>query len=129
LSLFFIDQVAKYRDYEREDTLGDYARIFEDEYMAIVEEILGELELDAATTAYQDYLRRDDVRTVHQGYFSIDKKSRRQVDPVVSSRGEDAGQSPDVDAYDLILRDKESLLSFVQPVRFIFSHSALRGLG
>ncbi len=126
LSLFFIDQVAKYRDYEREDTLGDYARIFEDEYMAIVEEILGELELDAATTAYQDYLRRDDVRTVHQGYFSIDKKSRRQVDPVVSSRGEDAGQSPDVDAYDLILRDKESLLSFVQPVRFIFSHSALR---
>ena len=59
LSLFFIDEVAKYRDYDREDTLGDYARIFEEEYAAIVEEILGELELDAATTAYQEYLRRD----------------------------------------------------------------------
>jgi type III restriction enzyme len=126
LSLFFIDEVAKYRDYDREDTLGDYARIFEEEYAAIVEEILGELELDAATTAYQEYLRRDEVRAVHQGYFSIDKKTKRQVDPAVSGRGEEAGQSTDVDAYDLILKDKERLLSFSEPVRFIFSHSALR---
>ena len=126
LSLFFIDEVAKYRDYDREDTLGDYARIFEEEYAAIVEEILGELELDAATTAYQEYLRRDEVRAVHEGYFSIDKKTKRQVDPAVSSRGEEAGQSTDVDAYDLILKDKERLLSFAEPVRFIFSHSALR---
>jgi type III restriction enzyme len=126
LSLFFIDEVAKYRDYTREDTLGDYARAFEEEYCAIVEEILGELELDGATAAYQEYLRRDAVRAVHQGYFSIDKKTKRQVDPSVSSRGEEAGQSTDADAYDLILKDKERLLSFAEPVRFIFSHSALR---
>lgn len=126
LSLFFIDEVAKYRDYNREDTLGDYARVFEEEYVTIVDEILGELELDAATAAYQEYLRRDSVRAVHQGYFSIDKKSKRQVDPTVSSRGEESGQSTDVDAYDLILKDKERLLSLAEPVRFIFSHSALR---
>lgn len=126
LSLFFIDEVAKYRDYDREDTLGDYARIFEEEYGAAVEEILGELELDAATTAYQEYLRRDEVRAVHQGYFSIDKKTKRQIDPAVTRRGEEAGQSTDVDAYDLILKNKERLLSFAEPVRFIFSHSALR---
>ena len=126
LSLFFIDEVAKYRDYDREDTLGDYARVFEEEYAAIVEEILGELELDAATTAYQEYLRRDEVRAVHQGYFSIDKKTKHQVDSSVSSRGEEAGQSTDVDAYDLILKEKERLLSFTEPVRFLFSHSALR---
>ena len=126
LSLFFIDEVAKYRDYDREDTLGDYARVFEEEYVTIVDEILGELELDAATSAYQEYLRRDVVHAVHEGYFSIDKKTKRQVDPTVAKRGDEVGQSTDVDAYDLILKDKERLLSFAEPVRFIFSHSALR---
>ncbi len=126
LSLFFIDEVAMYRDYDREDTLGDYARYFEEEYVAVVNEILGELQLDAATAAYHEYLRRDNVRSVHQGYFSIDKKTKRQVDPTIARRGEEAGQSTDIDAYDLILKDKERLLSFTEPVRFIFSHSALR---
>lgn len=126
LSLFFIDEVAKYRDYEREDTLGEYARMFEDEYDTAVNEILGELELDTATAAYQGYLRRDDVRAVHEGYFSIDKKTKRQVDPAVAKRGDEVGQSTDPDAYDLILKDKERLLSLSEPVRFIFSHSALR---
>lgn len=126
LSLFFIDEVAKYRDYDREDTLGDYARMFEDEYGIIRDEVLGELELDAATAAYLTYLRRDEVRAVHEGYFSIDKKTKRQVDGKVSGRGEDKGQSADTDAYDLILKDKERLLSFAEPVRFVFSHSALR---
>ena len=126
LSLFFIDSVAKYRDYDREDTLGDYARVFEEEYTTIVEEIIGELELDDATAAYRHYLQRDKIRSVHQGYFSIDKKSNRQIDPTAARRGEDAGQSTDVTAYDLILKDKERLLSFAEPVRFIFSHSALR---
>jgi type III restriction enzyme len=126
LSLFFIDEVARYRDYGREDTLGDYARVFEEEYAAAVQELLGELGLDARTGAYQEYLRRDQARDVHRGYFSIDRKTRRQVDPGVSSRGEEAGQSADSDAYDLILRDKERLLSLGEPVRFLFSHSALR---
>jgi type III restriction enzyme len=126
LSLFFIDEVSKYRDYDREDTLGDYARVFEEEYAQLVDEVLGELALDSAATDYHEYLKRDDVRQVHQGYFSIDKKTKRQIDPTVAARGEELGQSSDVDAYDLILKDKERLLSLAEPVRFIFSHSALR---
>ncbi len=126
LSLFFIDEVAKYRDYSREDTLGDYARTFEEEFAAIRDEVLGELAIDDATEEFQQYLRRDEVGRVHEGYFSIDKKSKHQVDGNVSGRGDDKGQSNDIDAYDLILKDKERLLSFAEPVRFIFSHSALR---
>ena len=126
LSLFFIDEVAKYRDYSREDTLGDYARIFEEEYAAIRDEVLGELALDSVAGEYQEYLRRDPVGEVHEGYFSIDKKTKQQVDGKISRRGDDKGQSTDIGAYDLILKDKERLLSFAEPVRFIFSHSALR---
>ena len=126
LSLFFIDEVAKYRDYGREDTLGDYARMFEEEYVAIRDDVLGELAIDDVTEEFQQYLRRDEVRRVHEGYFSIDKKTKRQIDGKVSGRGDEKGQSTDIDAYDLILKDKERLLSFEEPVRFIFSHSALR---
>lgn len=126
LSLFFIDEVAKYRDYDREDTLGDYARVFEEEYATAVAEVLGQLELDEATASYKTYLERDEARAVHQGYFSIDKKSKRLVDPKVSGRGDDKGQATDADAYDLILKNKERLLSLDEPVRFLFSHSALR---
>lgn len=126
LSLFFIDEVTKYRDYDREDTLGDYARVFEEEYAAVRDDLLCELAIDEATAAYQKYLRRDDVRSVHEGYFSIDKKTKRQVEGKVSGRGDDKGQSTDTDAYDLILKEKERLLSFAERVRFIFSHSALR---
>lgn len=70
--------------------------------------------------------RRIAANKTHKGYFSIDKKSRRLTDPKVAARGENAGLSDDVDAYDLILIDKERLLSLAEPVRFIFSHSALR---
>lgn len=126
LSLFFIDEVAKYRDYGREDTLGDYARMFEEEYAAIRGEVLGELSVDKLAEEFQQYLRRDTVGQVHEGYFSIDKKSKQQIDGKVSGRGDDKGQSTDTDAYDLILKDKERLLSFEEPIRFIFSHSALR---
>lgn len=126
LSLFFIDEVAKYRNYARQDTLGDYARVFEEEYSLAVADIFDELELDEASKAYRDYLRRDEVRSVHEGYFSIDQKSKHLIDPKINKSGDDKGQSSDVDAYDLILRDKERLLSLTEPVRFIFSHSALR---
>ena len=128
LSLFFIDEVAKYRDYSREDTLGDYARTFEEEYTTIRDEMLGELAIDAATEEYQSYLRRDDVRQVHEGYFSIDKKTKHLIDneKAIKKTGDEKGLSTDIDAYDLILKDKERLLSFAEPVRFIFSHSALR---
>ncbi|WP_175796097.1 type III restriction-modification system endonuclease [Burkholderia anthina] len=121
LTLFFIDEVAKYRDYTAADEKGEYARIFEEEYNQYLNEML-----DLDETAYVKYLKSVPAGKTHSGYFSIDKKSKRQVDSDVATRGENAGLSDDVDAYDLILKDKEQLLSLSEPVRFIFSHSALR---
>nr|WP_321269288.1 DEAD/DEAH box helicase family protein [uncultured Tolumonas sp.] len=118
LSLFFIDEVAKYRDYSSADEKGEYARIFEEEYQRECDAHFGLLD-----SPYQQYLRTISVEKTHNGYFSIDKKSKRLVDPNV---GKKATETDDVDAYDLILKDKEKLLSFDEPTRFIFSHSALR---
>jgi type III restriction enzyme len=126
LSLFFIDEVAKYRDYGREDTLGEYACVFEEEYEAVLADFLGQLDLDEAAERYRKHVEAIPVRKTHEGYFSIDKKTGRSIDGSVKKTGETAGQSDDVDAYDLILKDKERLLSFEEPVRFIWSHSALR---
>jgi type III restriction enzyme len=126
LSLFFIDAVAKYRDYAREDTLGEYARVFEEEYEAVLADYLGQLDLDEAAERYRTHVEAIPVRSTHEGYFSIDKKTKQYVDGKIAARGDFAGQSDDVDAYDLILKDKERLLSFEEPVRFIWSHSALR---
>ena len=121
LTLFFIDEVAKYRDYSAADEKGEYARIFEDEYSQYLNEVL-----DLDETPYIKYLKDINPAKTHKGYFSIDKKTKRDVDPAVAARGENAGLSDDVDAYDLILKQKERLLSLQEPVRFIFSHSALR---
>lgn len=126
LSLFFIDEVAKYRDYEREDTLGEYARVFEEEYEALLTDFLNQLDLDEAAARYCKHVEAIPVRSTHEGYFSIDKRTGRSIDGRIAARGDLAGQSDDVDAYDLILKDKERLLSFEEPVRFIWSHSALR---
>ena len=121
LSLFFIDEVAKYRDYAQPDEQGEYARIFEEEYQLLKDEYLSELAID--NEAYRQYLDGIEPAATHNGYFSIDKKTKRLKDPAVGARSVD---SDDVDAYDLILKDKERLLSFQEPTRFIFSHSALR---
>ena len=132
LSLFFIDEVAKYRDYEAPDNKGQYATIFEEEYTEQIAYKLDQLELNPE---YHAYLKGIQVETTHQGYFSIDKKGK-MVDSITAAKSEKA-QSTDVDAYDLILRDKEALLSLPKPtdgeealvkksLRFIFSHSALR---
>jgi len=121
LTLFFIDEVAKYRDYSAADEKGDYARVFEEEYKQYLNEIL-----DLDETPYIKYLKGIATDQTHSGYFSIDRKSKRLTDPKVAKRGENAGHSDDVNAYDLILKDKERLLSLHEPVRFIFSHSALR---
>ncbi|MBJ9131390.1 type III restriction-modification system endonuclease [Citrobacter freundii] len=118
LSLFFIDEVVKYRDYSALDDKGEYARIFEEEYLRELE-----LQADLLTPDYQHYLNGIPVEKTHNGYFSIDKKSKRLIDPVL---GKKATEADDVDAYDLILKAKEKLLSFDEPTRFIFSHSALR---
>ena len=119
LSLFFIDEVVKYRDYEQVDDKGEYARIFEEEYEFLKEEYLSDLAID--NEAYREHLARIDVAGTHNGYFSIDRKTKHLKDPVVYTK-----DSNDVDAYDLILKDKERLLSSEEPTRFIFSHSALR---
>jgi len=118
LTLFFIDEVAKYRDYAAADEKGDYARVFEEEYNLYLNEVL-----DLDETPYIKYLKGIDAARTHSGYFSIDKKTKRLIDPEM---GKKATEADDVDAYDLILKDKERLLSFAEPVRFIFSHSALR---
>jgi type III restriction enzyme len=121
LSLFFIDEVVKYRDYVQADEKGEYARTFEEEYELLKAEYLSELAID--NEAYRKYLGGIDPAKTHNGYFSIDKKTNRLKDPAVGARSVD---SDDVDAYDLILKDKERLLSFTESTRFIFSHSALR---
>ncbi|MBN6811534.1 type III restriction-modification system endonuclease [Kocuria marina] len=126
LSLFFIDEVVKYRDYDREDTLGEYARVFEEEYEAVLADYLGQLDLDDAAERYRNHVEAIPVRSTHEGYFSIDKRTGRSIDGKIAARGDFKGQSDDVNAYDLILKDKERLLSFEEPVRFIWSHSALR---
>ncbi|NDY92065.1 type III restriction-modification system endonuclease [Ideonella livida] len=121
LTLFFIDEVAKYRDYSQPDERGEYARVFEEEYNSYLNEVL-----DLIETPYVKYLKGITADKTHSGYFSIDKKTKRDVDPDIEKRGENAGLSNDVEAYDLILKNKERLLSLDEPVRFIFSHSALR---
>ena len=119
LSLFFIDEVAKYRLYDEDGRalLGEYGKIFEEEYQTIVNQYL-----TGEDTPYQRYLRDIETESTHKGYFSIDRKGQAVNSAI--KRGADA--SDDSSAYDLILKNKERLLSFKEPVRFIFSHSALR---
>lgn len=140
LSLFFIDSVEKYRVYDEmgETQLGEYAQMFEEEYQKAINEFIDlfhqeytdyVVETDVNKTSkvyapgnYLEYLKRDDADRVHNGYFAIDKKGK-PVDPTIKRGSED---SDDVSAYDLIMKDKERLLSFEEPTRFIFSHSALK---
>lgn len=119
LSLFFIDEVANYRQYDDEgnEVKGKFQRIFEEEYARLVNKYITVFDTD-----YDKYLRRFRPYETHRGYFSIDKKGR-SVNSTVK-RGSD--MSDDISAYDLILKNKERLLSFEEPTRFIFSHSALR---
>ena len=120
LSLFFIDAVEKYRQYDAggNPVKGDYARIFEEEYRHF-----------AKHPDYQSLFKEVDLTTaaedVHNGYFSIDKKKvgNKTVEVFKDTKGT---TQADDDTYSLIMRDKEKLLSFETPLKFIFSHSALR---
>ncbi len=147
LSLFFIDSVDKYRVYNEagEEELGEYAAIFEEEYDKVRNQFLdlfqqeyndyleetdpGKMHKGYLPTGqagmpddYKKYLERDHAEEVHNGYFSIDKKNKL-TDPKVKRGKED---TDDISAYDLIMKDKERLMSFEEPTRFIFSHSALK---
>ncbi|KAB0651118.1 DEAD/DEAH box helicase [Acinetobacter bohemicus] len=125
LSLFFIDEVAKYRQYDEDNNPvdGEYIQIFKEQYQQVLNEVM---DLNLENDSYFDYLKAIDVNRTHNGYFSIDKKSKRLANPAIDKKAEEAQISNDTDAYDLILKDKERLLSFEEPTRFIFSHSALR---
>ena len=126
LSLFFIDEVAKYRQYDENNNVidGEYVEIFKQQYEQVVDEFIEKYLEDSP---YIQHLKNIDVNKTHYGYFSIDKKLKRLVDPDMKDRNsESAPISNDSDAYDWILKDKERLLSFGDPTRFIFSHSALR---
>lgn len=120
LSLFFIDAVEKYRIYETggETHKGQWAEIFEEEYRSALIE-MQDLFMDED---YRQYLEKISPESTHAGYFSQDRKGK-MIDSKVK-RGETTANDPD--AYQLIMRDKERLLSFAEPVRFIFSHSALK---
>jgi type III restriction enzyme len=140
LSLFFIDSVDKYRVYDENGNakLGEYAQIFEEEYKNCANEFkdlfheeynsyLNNVKSNKTHQEYMPnsffkYLDRDNAANVHNGYFSIDKKGK-SIDSITKKGSED---SDDISAYDLIMKDKERLLSFEEPTRFIFSHSALK---
>ena len=119
LSLFFIDEVAKYKYYDGSIAIkGEYAKIFEDEYIRALTDFRNIIDED-----YKNYLDSFETGKIHAGYFSIDKRGH-EIDSAINDKKE--YMSFDENAYDLIMKDKERLLSLKEPVRFIFSHSALR---
>lgn len=118
LSLFFIDEVAKYRatDEDGNEVLGEYGKMFEEEYRNVLNDFV---DIDPESY-YQKCLlpTSAEIGPCHEGYFSRDKKGR-----LTDSNGE---SDEDITTYDLILKRKDLLLDFDMPIRFIFSHSALR---
>ncbi len=129
LALFFIDKVANYRIYDENGNSqkGDYAKWFETEYATLVDELL---KSENTTDSYKQYLRQYQANEIHDGYFAIDKGKGNKgndgiwIDTKDSKTGRNNAKSQQ--AYDLIMKDKEQLLDLGEPIRFIFSHSALR---
>lgn len=128
LSLFFIDEVAKYKQYDStgQPINGIYAEMFEEEY----KDVISNLQIGMGEDDYMKYLSAISADKTHAGYFSIDKKGK-MIDSKANEKRENSKEkmSNDVDAYDLIMKNKELLLDRnpkKSPVRFIFSHSALR---
>lgn len=118
LSLFFIDEVAKYRKYDKNNNpvIGEYGKIFQEEYQNAI------AQLNFLEDGFNKYITKHTPEEIHKGYFSIDNKGR-----FINSKEKKAeGGSDDESAYELIMKNKERLLSLNEPTRFIFSHSALR---
>lgn len=107
LSLFFIDEVAKYRQYDEDNNPvdGEYIQIFKEQYQQVLNEIE---DLNLENDPYFDYLKAIDVDRTHNGYFSIDKKSKRLANPAIDKKAEEAQVSNDTDAYDLILKRQKN---------------------
>lgn len=124
LSLFFIDEVEHYRKYDAagQQQNGIFAQMFEEEY----ENIINNLQIRIGEEDYLKYLNSIKASDTHAGYFSIDKKGHMTNSKIKNKKEK---TSDDIDAYDLIMKNKELLLDRDpkrSPVRFIFSHSALR---
>ncbi|MFZ3170490.1 MAG: hypothetical protein WA118_00655 [Carboxydocellales bacterium] len=125
LSLFFIDEVAKYKQYDASGNPMNviYGEMFEEEYQSLIDSMQREI----GDEDYMKYLLSIPAAATHQGYFSIDKNKKTGKVRFVDSKLERGStESSDSDAYDLIMKNKERLLDRKEPVRFIFSHSALR---
>lgn len=122
LSLFFVAKVSDYREYDEETGAprpGKLATIFEEEYRKLAQR-------DEFKTLFAEVA--PDPASAHGGYFSQDKKGRF-TEPAVNAAGELSNAASRADAertYDLIMKDKEKLLDENEPLRFLFSHSALR---
>ena len=122
LSLFFLDEVAKYKYYdENGEHKGSYAKIIEEEFTKAVDIYLNQQLQFEENADFRKYLERFTPSEIHSGYFSIDKKGHA----INSKEGREGNGSDDVSAYDLIMKNKARLLDLKEPVRFIFSHSAL----
>ena len=118
LSLFFIDHVENYRIYDKDGAeKGKYAQIFEEEYQRALQEMMPTFTDGEYTRFLSDY--RNSCENIHDGYFSIDKKGVSVESKSKEGENEERG-------FNLIMKDKERLLSQDCPVRFIFSHSALK---
>ena len=126
LTLFFIDEVKKVRDNDIEDRRGEYLKIFDEEYVMAIEKYKEKIE------KYKNYFPNyENVNLVREGYFALDKKKNEvEVDDWNSDKGESAVKTKsqeDIDrGIELILEKKDELISFNEPLAFIFSHSALR---
>lgn len=117
LSLFFIDAVEHYRSYDADENpvKGKYATIFEEEYRRAAK-------LPEFSSLFKEVDVTSDAVEVHDGYFSIDKNKRWTDTAENNQANRDSAER----AYNLIMKDKEKLLSFDTKLKFIFSHSALK---
>lgn len=122
ITLFFVDAVKNIRDNDREDRRGEYLRIFDEEYESFISSNKAKLD------RYKAYLKSyEDILAVREGYFALDKKSNVTEIELDKSMNPKAKSQEDIDrAISLILERKDELISFDEPLSFIFSHSALR---
>lgn len=122
LTLFFIDKVENYRVYPEEGgwEKGKYAVMFEEEYENLIR-------LPKYRTLFEEdeYISNQHVEEVHDGYFAKDKKGNFK-DTRITKTGKVSITKADESTFNLIMKEKEKLLSFNTPLRFIFSHSALK---
>ncbi|MFA6878465.1 MAG: DEAD/DEAH box helicase family protein, partial [Fusobacterium sp.] len=130
LSLFFIDRVSNYVTYEnsKRKKNGKFAKMFEEEYKKVFDELYNEKyrKLTSENFEILNKLKHQEISKIHDGYFSMDKKASFKDNYSLNKNGDYNLTTKDESTFDLIMKDKEKLLSLDNPLRFIFSHSALK---